>query len=52
MQKKKPDSEDRLLSESVRVTRTTKVAGKGQAYFVNKFLGGKKEAVQCGIGTS
>ena len=27
---------------SVRVTRTTKVTGKGQIYFVNKFLNGKK----------
>ena len=25
---------------SVRITQTTKVTGKGQAYFVNKFLGG------------
>ena len=24
---------------SVRVTRTTKVTGKGQQYFINKFLG-------------
>lgn len=29
---------------SVRVTRTTKVTGKGQQYFVNKFLGGKRNA--------
>ena len=28
---------------SVRITRTTKVSGKGQVYFVNKFLG-RKEA--------
>lgn len=28
---------------SVRITRTTKVSGKGQVYFVNKFLG-KKES--------
>lgn len=27
---------------SVRITRTTKVTGKGQIYFVNKFLNGKK----------
>lgn len=27
---------------SVRITRTTKVTGKGQVYFVNKFLNGKK----------
>lgn len=26
---------------SVRVTRTTKVTGKGQLYFINKFLGNK-----------
>lgn len=26
-----------------RITRTTKVTGKGQVYFVNKFLAGKKE---------
>lgn len=26
---------------SIRVTRTTKVTGKGQSYFVNAFLGGK-----------
>ena len=25
---------------SIRVTKTTKVTGKGQAYFINKFLGG------------
>ena len=25
---------------SVRLTRTTKVTGKGQLYFVNKFAGG------------
>ena len=24
---------------SVRITRTTKITGKGQLYFVNKFLG-------------
>lgn len=24
---------------SVRITRTTKVTGKGQVYFVNKFIG-------------
>ena len=29
---------------SVRVTRTTKVTGKGQQYFINKFLGGKRNA--------
>lgn len=29
---------------SVCVTRTTKVTGKGQQYFVNKFLGGKRNA--------
>lgn len=32
---------ERTLSNpdgSVRVTRTTKVTGKGQVYFVNKFL--------------
>ena len=29
---------------SVRVTRTTKVTGKGQQYFINKFLGGKCNA--------
>lgn len=28
---------------SVRVTRTTKVTGKGQQYFINKFLGGIKD---------
>lgn len=28
---------------SVRITRTTKVSGKGQVYFVNKFLGRKEE---------
>ena len=27
---------------SVRITRTTKVSGKGQVYFVNKFLGRKE----------
>lgn len=27
---------------SVRVTRTTKVTGKGQIYFINKFAGGKE----------
>ncbi len=27
---------------SVRITRTTKVTGKGQTYFINKFLGGQK----------
>lgn len=25
---------------SVRITKTTKVSGKGQLYFINKFLGG------------
>ncbi|MSV25980.1 oxidoreductase [Selenomonas sp. WCA-380-WT-3B 3/] len=29
---------------SIRVTKTTKVTGKGQQYFVNKFLDGRKEA--------
>ena len=29
---------------SVRVTRTTKVTGKGQQYFINKFLGGRRNA--------
>lgn len=29
---------------SIRVTKTTKVTGKGQQYFVNKFLNGGKEA--------
>lgn len=28
---------------TIRVTRTTKVTGAGQRYFINKFLGGKKE---------
>lgn len=28
---------------SVRITRTTKVTGKGQIHFINKFLGGKCE---------
>ena len=28
---------------SVRITRTTKVSGKGQLYFVNKFLGQETE---------
>lgn len=28
---------------SVRITRTTKVTGKGQVYFVNKFIGEKNE---------
>ena len=27
---------------SVRITKTTKVTGKGQVYFVNKFLKGAK----------
>lgn len=27
---------------SVRVTKTTKITGKGQVYFVNKFLKGGK----------
>ena len=27
---------------SVRITKTTKVTGKGQVYFVNKFLNGSK----------
>ena len=31
---------------SVRITRTTKVTGKGQVYFVNKFSGGKERI--CG----
>ena len=30
---------------SVRTTRTTKVTGKGQVYFVNKFLGNREESV-------
>lgn len=30
---------------SVRITRTTKVSGKGQLYFVNKFLGQETEKV-------
>ncbi len=30
---------------SQRITSTTKVTGKGQAYFINKFLGAKKQAV-------
>jgi anti-repressor protein len=29
---------------SIRITRTTKVTGKGQVYFVNQFLGGHKAA--------
>lgn len=29
---------------SVRINRTTKVTGKGQQYFINKFLSGRKEA--------
>lgn len=29
---------------SIRITRTTKVTGKGQVYFVNKFLGNAKPA--------
>jgi anti-repressor protein len=29
---------------SIRITRTTKVTGKGQVYFVNQFLGGTKAA--------
>lgn len=28
--------------DSVRFTKTTKVTGKGQVYFVNKFLNGSK----------
>lgn len=28
---------------SVRITQTIKVTGKGQAYFVNKFIGGREE---------
>lgn len=28
---------------SIRITRTTKITGRGQLYFVNKFLGGKEE---------
>ncbi len=32
-----------LPNESVRITRTTKITGKGQTFFVNKFLGEKKE---------
>lgn len=31
---------------SVRITRTTKVTGKGQVYFVNKFLDKREENVQ------
>ncbi len=31
---------------TIRITKTTKVTGKGQTYFVNKFLGGNKEAIQ------
>ena len=27
---------------SVRINKTTKVTGKGQQYFINKFLGGVK----------
>jgi anti-repressor protein len=29
---------------AVRVTKTTKVTGKGQQYFINKFLGGQEDA--------
>ena len=28
---------------SIRITRTTKITGRGQLYFVNKFLGRKEE---------
>ncbi len=31
---------------SVRITKTTKVTGKGQSYFINKFLSGRKEVKQ------
>ncbi len=31
---------------TIRITKTTKVTGKGQTYFVSKFLGGNKEAIQ------
>ena len=31
---------------SVRITKTTKVTGKGQSYFINKFLAGRKEVEQ------
>lgn len=31
----------RWVTAEVRVTRTTKVTGKGQQYFINKFLKGK-----------
>ena len=30
----------------VRITKTTKVTGKGQSYFINKFLSGRKEVKQ------
>lgn len=29
-----------------RITRTTKVTGKGQVYFVNKFLNGNKAVLE------
>ena len=29
-----------------RITRTTKVTGKGQVYFVNKFLNGSKAVLE------
>lgn len=32
---------------SVRITRTTKVTGKGQLYFINKFLGDKNKLWDC-----
>lgn len=36
-----------LPNESVRITRTTKITGKGQTFFVNKFLGEKKEGANA-----
>ena len=35
------ESTTRNQDGSVRINRTTKVTGKGQQYFINKFLGGK-----------
>lgn len=34
------DGEPWFVAKSVRITQTIKVTGKGQAYFVNKFIGG------------
>lgn len=37
MVSKKSNGASLVTTNSIRVTRTTKVAGKGQVYFINKF---------------